>query len=521
MIQCIAVVLLAVSLLIPAIATAGTTLRGKVMLGGTQHELTPAEGVMVTLEETGDSEQTKAGGLFNLPLSDVFGAGERITLQVDKEGWRIQYPLDGELRVPEPTEHQRIAIRLLPLGSKKWWSDDRIEKFIADTAARAKEQVAGDTEKQVPHFGRYIKEWALQYGFGAEEARAEIERWVAEVQQKEDDFYKLGLAAFAEKNFGKAEWLFRESAAVNAQRMRESERRIEAEKQRAEDYREATIRDYRLAGDAAYNDYAFTNALDAYRAALDLTDRDQRPRQWAEVTMDAAKANYAIGIRTEGPAVRQRLAQAVAAYRAALEVYTRALLPQQWAATQNNLGTALSNQGTRTGGEEGRRLLAEALDAFRGALGIYQAAGAGHYVQVIERNIALTELFVSGESDPDAQFTLGVLHARGQAVAQDADTKAVQWLRKAAVQGHGQAQLFLGVMVLSGRGVDQDDISGYAWIHLSAENGLEEAVEMRGQLQAEMEPSKRQEAQRLSERLLQVEGENKPETRPKENRPED
>jgi hypothetical protein len=69
--------------------------------------------------------------------------------------------------------------------------------------------------------------------------------------------------------------------------------------------------------------------------------------------------------------------------------------------------------------------------------------------------------------------------------------------------------------------VDQDDISGYAWIHLSAGNGLEEAVEMRGQLQAEMEPSKRQEAQRLSERLLQVEGENKPETRPKENRPED
>jgi uncharacterized protein HemY len=87
----------------------------------------------------------------------------------------------------------------------------------------------------VPDFGRYIKEWALQYGFSAEEAQAEIDRWVAEVQRKEDDFYKLGLAAFAEKNFGKAEELFRESAAVNAQRMRESERRIEEEKQRFED----------------------------------------------------------------------------------------------------------------------------------------------------------------------------------------------------------------------------------------------------------------------------------------------
>jgi len=619
MIQRIAAVLLSVCLLIPATA-AGTTLRGKVMLVGTQHELTPAEGVMVTLEETGDSERTKAGGLFNLHLPDAFGAGERITLQVDKDGWRIQYPLDGELRVPEPTEHQRVAIRLLPLGSKKWWSDDRIEKFIADTAARAKEQVVGDQERQEPDFGRYIKEWAVQYGFSAEEARAEIERWSAEVQQKQDDFYKLGLAAFAEKSFGKAERLFRESAAVNAQRMRKSERRIEKEKQRVEDYREATIRDYRLAGDAAYNDYSFTKALDAYRAALDYTDQDQRPRQWAEVIMDVAKANAQIGIRTEGPAVQQRLAEAVAAYRAALEVYTRALLPQdwamtqnnlgaalsdqgsrtggeegrrllaeavaayraalevytrallpqQWAATQNNLGAALSDQGTRTGGEEGRRLLAEAvaayraalevytrallpqdwamtqnnlgnalrnqgtrtggevgrrllaeaLDAFRGALGIYQAAGAGHYVQIVERNIALTELFVSAESNPDAQFTLGILYARGQAVKQD-DAKAVQWLQKAAVHGHGKAQLFLGVMILSGRGMDQDELSGYAWIHLSAENGLEKAVEMRGQLQAEMEPSKLQEAKRLAERLLQVEDDNKAETRSGENRPED
>jgi len=280
-------------------------------------------------------------------------------------------------------------------------TDDRIEKFIADTAARAKEQISDEKEKQLPDFGRYIKEWATQYGFSVEEAQAEIERWVSEVQQKQDDFYKLGLAAFAEKNFARANELFLDSATVNAERMRETERHIEAQKQRFEGYREATIRDYRLAGDAAYNDYAFAKALDAYRAALDFTDQGQRPRQWAEVTMDVAKANYAIGIRTEGSAVQQRLAEAVAAYRAALEVRTRELLPQQWAATQNNLGNVLGNQGTRTGGEEGRRLLAEALDAFRGALGVYHAAGAGHYVQIIARNITLTERLLNTESKPE------------------------------------------------------------------------------------------------------------------------
>jgi tetratricopeptide (TPR) repeat protein len=293
----------------------------------------------------------------------------------------------GELRVPEPTERERVAIRLLPLGSKKWWSDDRIEKFIADTAARAKEQIAGDNEKQVPDFGRYIKEWAIQYGFSAAEARAEIERWVSAIQEKQDDFYKLGLAAFAEKNFGKAEQLFRESAALNADRMRASKRRIEVEKQRFENYREATIGDYRLAGDSAYNDYAFTKALDAYEAALSLTDQDHRPRQWAEVTMDVAKANMQIGVRTEGPAVQKRLAQAVAAYRAALEVYTRELLPQQWAMTQNNLGTALSDQGTRNGGEEGRRLLAQAVAAYRAALEVYTLEHTGWYWEHTQRNL--------------------------------------------------------------------------------------------------------------------------------------
>ena len=446
-----AAVLLSVCLLIPAAGVAGTLLRGKVMLVGAHHELTPAEGVMVTLEETGDSERTKAGGLFNLPLPDAFTAGERMTLQVDKEGWRIQHPLDGELRVPEPTERGRISIRLLPLGSKKWWSDERIEKFIADTAARAKEQIGSEQEKQVPDFGRYIKEWATQYGFSVKEAQAEIDRWVSEVQQQRDDFYKLGLAAFAEQHFARANQLFLDSATVNAERMRETERRIEAQRQRFEAYREATIRDYRLAGDAAYNDYAFAKALDAYQAALDLTDQGQRPRQWAEVTMDVAKANYEIGIRTEGSAVQQHLAEAVAAYRAALEVRTRAPLPQDWAATQNNLGVALQEQGTRTGGEDGRRLLAEAvaayraalevrtrallpqqwattqnnlgfalgeqgtrtsgedgrhllaeaLAAFRGALGVYHAAGAGHYVQIIERNITRTERLLNTESEPE------------------------------------------------------------------------------------------------------------------------
>jgi len=77
----------------------------------------------------------------------------------------------------------------------------------------------------------------------------------------------LGLAAFAEENFGRAHRLFLDSAGSNEKRMREAERRFG-------EYREATARDYRLAGDAAYNNYAFDRALDAYAGAWAISIRN-------------------------------------------------------------------------------------------------------------------------------------------------------------------------------------------------------------------------------------------------------
>lgn len=47
------------------------------------------------------------------------------------------------------------------------------------------------------------------------------------------------------------------------------------------------------------------------------------------------------GLRTGGEAGAKLLAQAVQAYRAALEVYTREHFPPQWEKTQRNLTLAL------------------------------------------------------------------------------------------------------------------------------------------------------------------------------------
>ena len=339
-------------------------LKGQVLLVEQHDQTTPAVGVTVTIKERGDSVRTLAQGLFHIFLPDAFKPGDRVTLLVDKKDWVIQYPLDGEARIPADLEKDLVEVRLLPAGSRKLWSADRIEKFIQDVAAKAKEQVKPEGKPQEVDFSQYIKDWAARYGFTAQQAKAEIDKWVAEVEKTQEDFHKLGLAAYAKKNFAEASKLFTESAETKANR-------LQALSQEKERLTEETVRDFRLAGDAHYNNYAFDKALAAYERALRYLSREKTPRLWTSVVTEIGLANREIGIRTEGPAVHQHLGAAVAAYRQALEVYTRTALPQDWAMTQNNLGNALREQGIRSGGEEGRRLLAEAVTAYRQALEVY------------------------------------------------------------------------------------------------------------------------------------------------------
>ena len=73
----------------------------------------------------------------------------------------------------------------------------------------------------------------------------------------------------------------------------------------------------------------------------------------------------------------RRLKEAVDAFRAALQVRAREQMPLQWATTQNNLGLALMGLGER---EHGTARLQEAVEAFEGALDVFQAAQAAYYV---------------------------------------------------------------------------------------------------------------------------------------------
>jgi hypothetical protein len=58
------------------------------------------------------------------------------TLQIDKPGWRIRYPLEGEARIPADLDKELVQVQLLPVGSKLFWPHDRIEKLISDMKVR-------------------------------------------------------------------------------------------------------------------------------------------------------------------------------------------------------------------------------------------------------------------------------------------------------------------------------------------------------------------------------------------------
>lgn len=66
----------------------------------------------------------------------------------------------------------------------------------------------------------------------------------------------------------------------------------------------------------------------------------------------------------------------------------------------------------------------------------------------------------------DAQYNIGTRYLRiGRR------SKALKWYRKAAEQGHADAQCFLAYSYLRGLGVDKDDLQALNWFMKAAEQG--------------------------------------------------
>ena len=95
---------------------------------------------------------------------------------------------------------------------------------------------------------------------------------------------------------------------------------------------------------------------------------------------------------------------------------------------------------------------------------------------------ALKELRPLADSgNAKAQVLLGEIYNSGKGVPQD-QAEAASWYRKAAEQGDAGAQATLGVMYDNGVGVAQDNKEALSWYHKAAEQGDAEAQYILGGL---------------------------------------
>ncbi|MDZ7369071.1 MAG: hypothetical protein ONB43_24935 [candidate division KSB1 bacterium] len=347
-------------------------LTGKVYSLSPTGEKKPEPNLIVIMEQTGKGDDTNDLGIFHLDLPPAFKSGESVNLSIKKEGWRL--PADGKVRIPYDLR-EIVEVEIVPTSAAAFFTDARFVNFIKEVAEKSTRQApaqGGETEKV--DFGRYIKEWAVQYGFSAQQAKEEIDKWIAEIEAKSNDLNRLGLAAFAKKNFGEAAKNFEAAFAQDSTQLASAKKQRQALEEKEEQLTTKAIENARLAGDSYYNDNQFEKALARYRSAQQFVDKTKFPQQWANLALVMGNANLELGIRAEGEKIQAYFSAAQQAYQQAAVVWPRDRKPEGWAAVQTSLGNLFSEQGTRTGGEEGAKLLRAAVTAFENALQVYTRA---------------------------------------------------------------------------------------------------------------------------------------------------
>ena len=86
------------------------------------------------------------------------------------------------------------------------------------------------------------------------------------------------------------------------------------------------------------------------------------------------------------------------------------------------------------------------------------------------------------EKDPAAQYEIGMKFMEGREVGKNY-VQAYNWFKKAALQGHAQAQYELAGLCASGAGnVHQSDKEAFKWYEKAAEQGVGEAKYYLGEM---------------------------------------
>lgn len=83
--------------------------------------------------------------------------------------------------------------------------------------------------------------------------------------------------------------------------------------------------------------------------------------------------------------------------------------------------------------------------------------------------------------DAEAQYYLGLMYVNGRGVKQD-DFEAVKWYRQAAEHGNIKAQVQLGFAYILGKGVQVNKSLATEWFGKACDNGNQDSCEIYSKL---------------------------------------
>lgn len=332
-------------------------------------------------------------GQFSIKLDFDYEAGYPVVFRVRKNGWVVNDPVDGKWNLPsekiQDSETFSKDVIIVPKGSKKLWSDRRIEDYIDTLHVRLAKMKRGanDTARKNLDINSFLSQWAKEFGFTVGQVRTAFEKW-ADQAGESDDLHVLGLKAFYRREFPKAASYFGQAAELDEKEITELEKRAVAKAPKA-------VKNWNAAGLALEQQSLFDSAIVQYDRAKVLAGKYSLWPLLAETEVLQGWAKFEAGIRASPVRGVQLLQEARDGLEAALQFYTPDSFPQEWAWAQNIKGIVLHNLSIRLQ-EEGESLsiLYKAGSAYVKALKIYtQKDYPLHWAEVMNNaGIALQEL---------------------------------------------------------------------------------------------------------------------------------
>lgn len=115
-------------------------------------------------------------------------------------------------------------------------------------------------------------------------------------------------------------------------------------------------------------------------------------------------------------------------------------------------------------------------------------------VPVGQRNVFLRQCMELAQANhKEAQYQLGLYFSQNQLTPPNY-TQAIYWFKSASSQAHADAQLQLGYMYLTGKGVSASNLQAYIIFKIASVNGSDEAMDAADLVANRMTPDELQQA---------------------------